>query len=264
MPDPDQVETPAESSDDAGALGGEQDTQGEAAASSDTGTTTEAAEPTVEEQLAALKEKTEKLETDLGKSHDALRQQQSRADQAEAELAPFRAARQKELEAITKDDERFQKRIDEVGLTAAIRELNQADQALYRDQQANVQAAADWQKAWDKATVDTDKYAKDAGMSAEELNLLRTQYNNFPAANPEHSVELAKLAIDKAVGKQVTAKAQENMARNAEKEVRQKVANQPPAGAAGPGTETDTSTHPGEETLKGMEEAAKTIGADEL
>ena len=258
----DQVEAPVESSD-AGALDGEQDTQGEAAASSDDGTTTPA-EPTVEERLATLTEKTTKLETDLEESREGLRAHQSRADKAEAELAPIRAAQQKELEKITKDEDRFQKRVEEVGFVQAQNELVDARFALHAQQQKVQETNAEAQKGWEKATADTRAYAKKQGMTAEEMDLLNAQFNGFPAASPNHSVKLAKLAINEAVGKQVTVKAQETMARTAETEIRQKVVNQPPAGGAGPGTETDTSKHPGQAVLEGMSEAAKTIETDEL
>ncbi|MHC4676966.1 MAG: hypothetical protein ACYTBZ_31165 [Planctomycetota bacterium] len=263
MPPEDQVETPVESSD-AGALGGEQDTQGDAAASSDTGTTTEAAEPTVEEQLATLTEKTAKLETDLEESREGFRQQQSRADTAEAELAPIRAARQKELEAITKDEERFQKRVDEVGFVQAQNELVDARFALHAQQQEVQRAAAESTKSWDQATADTWAYAKKQGLTEDQLELLKSKHGYFPAPSPEHSVRLAKLAINEAVGKQVTAEAQEKMARTAEEDVRRKVVNQPPAGGAGPGTQVQTSTEPGQATMDGMAEAAKTITTDDL
>ena len=256
----DQVETPAETSD-AGALGGEQDTQGEAAASSDAGTTTETAEPTVEERLAELEKK---HETAMEESREFGRKQQSRADQAEAELAPIRAARQIELEKITKDEDRFQKRIEEVGFVQAQNELADARFALLMQHQEAQRANAETQKGWAKATTDTEAYAKKQGMTEDQLELLKSKHGYFPAGTPEHSVKLAKLAINEAVGKQVTAETPEKMARTAEEEVRRKVVNQPPAGAAGPGTQVQTSTDAGQKVIDGMTEAAKTIETDDL
>lgn len=263
MPDQDPVETPVESSD-AGALDGGQKTQGEAAASSDAGTTTETAEPTVEEQLANLKDKTTKLETDLEDSREGFRQQQSRADTAESRLAPFEAARQKELEKITKDEDRFQKRIEDVGFVQAQNELADARFALLMQQQEMQRANAETLKGWDKVTADTQAYAKKQGLTEGETNLLYNQYGNFAARTPEISLMNAKLAIDKAVGKQVTAEAEEKLARTAEEEVRRKVVNQPPAGAAGPGTQVQKSTDAGQKVIDGMTEAAKTIETDDL
>lgn len=238
MGENDQVVATGEpSAEEAAALTGTETTQGQEGASS---TETPTPEPSADQQqvdVAALQARAEKAETDLAEAQKFGREQQGHRHVLEQQFAPVLEQQRQQREQMFKDDEWFNKRAEQVGTVAAIRELNQVQHDINREQQAFVDQQAQASAAWTKVTDQTDAYAKEAGLSQDDMDLLRAHHQGFGAPSPEASLKYAKLAIDKEKTMRDAPGNNANILKTAEQTVREKVAGSPPGvsgGAAAP------------------------------
>lgn len=223
--------------------------------------TTEPKTYTQEEHEAEVKAERERRE----KAEDAFRTMQSRAQSAEARLAPVLKREREELEKQLADDAAFQKRIEEVGITKAMAEFQDARDRIkqidFEGQRMQFEAEQE-RRANENAFYGglKEEWKKVTGKTEAEFTQFMRDRNGYAGLTPDAAKESFGREILALRSADVTAQAAETREREIEDNLRRKKQNQLPRGgasAAGPSGKISRA----EASMQALEESGRAMAA---